>query len=154
MRRFRLVALGLNETVVTVKRRYRAQVAGKLAAIAIPTAEMRRLWVECNGNMEVVLGPIRQALNDAGYSDLFILPAQTTLVELSPVESADETPDRTDDIADRRTTQLEALLSASKGLLKALNVTEDSRGIPTELATSIHALSSLVAQIEVELWER
>ena len=149
MKRYRLTALGHGERVVTAKRAYRAQCVGKLAAIAVPTAEMMRLWNECNGNLETVLGPMRSALNDAGYSDLFILPAQTAIVELQEIDG--NAPERSfEKILDHRTEQLTQMVAASKALLSKLPGVLDTR----DLSTSVHTLSSLITQIEVEAWER
>jgi hypothetical protein len=84
-----VIAFGSDETIVSVKRRYRAQVKGKLAAIAVPTPELRRLWNETKGNPDLVLGPIREALRSEGYTDVFLLPAQTKIVGLEKVNRTD-----------------------------------------------------------------
>jgi hypothetical protein len=80
---YKLTALGERGCVVTVKRRYRVQTGGRLAALLLANAEMQRLWNETGGNPEKVLAPIRTALLEKGFTDVVILPSSTELVELT-----------------------------------------------------------------------
>jgi len=146
-RTYRLTALGAYERVITSKRTYVAQCHGKLAAMAVPTAEMARLWAECGGNLETVLGPIRESLKGAGYTDVFILPAQTHLVTLEEVDTP-VVPTEENELR-HRTTQLAALVRAVNELLVCLPPNPSP-----QLQRATSTLVSVLAQIGVEAWVR
>ena len=140
---YQVIGLGRNETILTVKRRYRAQVVGKLAALAVPTPELRRIWTETKGNPEVVLGPIREALNASGYTDIFLLPAQTQIVHLEKVgrfEQMDET--RTDSVVDYLANELQSIIRLTRGYLVSKSK-EDER-----------SLTSKLTEVELLTWRR
>jgi hypothetical protein len=94
-------------------RSYRFQRIGKLAAVRIPSAELIRLDRESKGNIESVLAPMRKALKREGFDDVFIVPAQTTIVELREAGSVEK---REGEVAK----ELVDLVTLSSKLLTAL----------------------------------
>lgn len=141
----RLEAFDANNKLVTCKRIVRFQAIGKIAAMAIPTAEMHRLWVECDGNLDKGLAPIREALRAEGFTSLFVLPAQTMLVKAIEYEpSHGRSICRGEDPIGRCHAQLRAICSAGNALLRATAVSKE-----TERARE--SLQRQIAEAEVEL---
>lgn len=143
MNTYRIVGLGRNETVVTVKRRYRAQVQGKLAAISIPTPELRRLWHETKGNPEALLQPIREALQSSGYTDVFLLPAQTQLVQLEPKCEVGSKVPTEEEISAHYAQELVTLVRLIRAHMQDKQST-----------IAMDQLTSKLAELELLLWEK
>jgi hypothetical protein len=150
-KRYRINVLGSFGRLLTT-RRYYFQAIGKLAALSIPTAELMRMRNECAGDFEKVLGPMRKALLANGYTDIFILPAQTTLVELIPQPDADkgepqQYEDQREELHRKRLTALRAAFDAFREEFESPTKTD------RRLRIAYDALCREFAHEEIEGWE-
>ena len=92
MRRYVLRLLGHGDRLVSTRYHLSYQAIDRMAAVSIPQAEMRRLFLEYNGNTQALLAPMSEALLARGYDTLMVVPAQTQVVELLEVPSYEGSP--------------------------------------------------------------